>query len=57
MTSICCTLPKHDYTDLLQEQKKRFGFLEHWYRKKGYTLPDAQDRGYSQLWSEEKPFD
>jgi hypothetical protein len=37
MYSICCTLPKPDYTDLHPEQKKRFGFLVHELRKKGYT--------------------
>jgi len=57
MISICCTLPKPDYSDLLPEQKQRFGFLVHQYRKKGYSIPDAQAKAYSQLWSEEIPFD
>jgi len=42
MISICCTLPKPNYTDLLPEQKQRFGFLVHQYRKKGYTISEAQ---------------
>ena len=41
MISICCTLPKPDYNVLLPEQKKRFGFLVHQLRKKGYTLFSA----------------
>jgi hypothetical protein len=57
MISICCTLPKPDYNDLNPEHKQRFGFLVHKLRKKGYTLPDAQQRAYAQLWSEEIPFD
>jgi hypothetical protein len=57
MYSICCTLPKPDYNDLLPEQKQRFGFLVHQLRKKGYLLPEAQERAWSQLWSEEIPFD
>jgi len=57
MISKCCTLPKPDYTDLLPEQKKRFGFLVLQLRKKGFKLPDAQEKAYSQLWSEEIPFD
>jgi hypothetical protein len=55
--SICCTPEKPDYNDLLPEQKQRFGYLVHQYRKKGYLLPDAQVRAWSQLWSEEIPFD
>lgn len=31
--------------------------LVHQYRKKGYTIPDAQERAYSLMWSEEIPFD
>jgi hypothetical protein len=54
--SVCCTLPKPDYQDILPEQKKRFCFLVYQYRKKGCLLPDAQARAYSQLWSEEIPF-
>jgi hypothetical protein len=57
MKNICCILPKTDYKDLLPEQKNRFGFLVHLFRKKGYTLPDAKERAYSQLWSDEIPFD
>jgi len=57
MISICCTQPKPDYNDLLPEQKKRFCFLVFQYRKKGYTIPEAQERAYSQMLSEEIPFD
>jgi glutamate-1-semialdehyde aminotransferase len=57
MISICCTLPKDDYKDLLPEQKQRFGNLVHQLRKKGILLPEAQARAYSQMWSEEIHFD
>jgi hypothetical protein len=57
LTKICCTPEKPGYNDLLPEQKKRFGFLVHDLRKQGYSIPDAQEKAYTQLWSEEIPFD
>jgi hypothetical protein len=57
MISICRATEKPDYDDLLPEQNKRFGFLVYQCRKKGYTIPDAQERTYAQMWSEEIPFD
>ena len=57
MISICCTLPKPDYNDLIPEHKKRFGYLVNQLRKKGHTIADAQEKAYAQLWSEEIPFD
>jgi hypothetical protein len=57
MIKICSTPEKPDYNDLLPEQKKRFGFLVHDLRKQGYSIPDAQEKAYTQLWSEEIPFD
>jgi hypothetical protein len=41
MISICCTPEKPDYNDLLPEQKQRFGYLVHQYRKKGYIIPNV----------------
>jgi hypothetical protein len=32
MYSICCTLPKTDYQDLIPEHKQRVGFLIHQFR-------------------------
>jgi hypothetical protein len=57
MIKICCTEPKPDYKDLIPEDKKRFGFLVHQLRKKGYKLAEAQEMAYIQLWNEEIPFD
>jgi hypothetical protein len=36
MISICCTLPKPIFNDLLPDQKKKFCLLVSKYRKKGY---------------------
>jgi hypothetical protein len=57
MISICCTLPKPDFKDLLPEQHKRFGFLVSRYRKFGYPLPEAQKRAYAQVLVELIPFE
>jgi hypothetical protein len=57
MIRICCTLEKPDYYDLLPEQKMKFGLLVHLLRKQGCSIPDAQEKAYNQLWSEEIPFE
>jgi hypothetical protein len=57
MIKICCTPDRPDYSDLLPEQKKRFGLLVNRLRKQGYTIPDAQEKAYNQLWCEEIPFE
>jgi hypothetical protein len=57
MISICCTPSKPDYSDLLPEQKQRFGLLVNQLRKKGYLLEDAQQKAWNWLWCEEIPFE
>ena len=57
MLQICCTEPKPDYKDLIPEHKQRFGYLVNMFRKRGYSIPEAKEKAYSQLWCEEIPFD
>ncbi len=57
MTSICCTIPPPDIKEFLPEEKQRFGFLVHQFRKQGYDLKLAQELAYHQVLDESIPFD
>ena len=57
MIKICCSSEKPNYSDLLPEQKKRFGFLVHQLRKQKFSLPDAQEKAYTQVYCDEIPFE
>jgi len=52
------TVPTPDYkTELTPEEKQRFGYLVHVYRKQGYALADAQNKAYFEVLAQSIPFD
>ena len=57
MISICCSLPKPDYQELGQEERKAFCRLVYLLRKRGYSVVDAQDVAYRKVLEDGLPFD
>lgn len=56
MISICCTLPKPDYQDLTQEERKVFCKIVYLLRKRGYSVTDAQVVAYRKVLEGSIPF-
>jgi hypothetical protein len=56
MISICCSLPKPDYQELSQEERKVFCRWVYLLRKRGYSVVVAQDMAYRKLLEDGLPF-
>lgn len=52
MLSLCCTQPAPDYQELSHEESKIFCKLVYLYRKRGYSIADAQTVSYRKVLAE-----